>query len=146
MRTKPSSNSGNSDRLNTALFVVGGSLPLSVFLLVATPILILTVDPAFLSFITQFLLFLILLGVLAFIIIGGVWFWHVVDDDHHNRRYWREQRELDLELRRREVEERQRPTKPLQARTSRITDASIPAVIQQQRPVPRRLNVQRPDH
>ena len=146
MNPKSSSNSGNSNRLSTSLFVAGASLPITVFLFEATPILILTVDPAFLGFITQLVLFLISAGILAFIVIGIKWFWHVVDDDIHNRHYWREQRTLDLEKLRLEVEARKQPTRPLATRMNRSTDASIPVVMQQQRPVTRRLNSYRPDH
>lgn len=146
MHSRSSSNSSNSDRLSTSLFVVGGSLPLAVFLLGATPILIVTVDPAFLAFITQLLLLLISLGVLVFTVIGVRWLWLVVDDDLHNRRYWREQRELDLEERRLEIEERKQQTRPLPTRSSRTTDVSIPVVMQQRRPTTRRLNTHRPDH
>ncbi|HCI80952.1 MAG TPA: hypothetical protein DHW02_14825 [Ktedonobacter sp.] len=144
MHSRSSGNPSNTDRLSTALFVVGASLPLTVFLLVATPILILTVDSAFLAFITQLLLLLIAVGVLAFIVIGVWWLCHVVDDDLHDRRCRHEQRELDLKERKLESEERKRPTKLLRARASRFTDAAIPVVMQQQRPTTRHLNSHRP--
>jgi len=143
MKPKSSGNSGNSDRLSTSLFVVGASLPLTVFLFAATPTLIITVDPTFLAFITQLLLLLIFVGALASIIIGVKWLWLIFNDDRDTRRYWHEQHELDLEERRLEI--RKRPTKPLPTRTNRSTDAAIP-VVMQQRPVTRRPNSYRPDH
>lgn len=144
MKPKSSGNSGNSDRLSTSLFVVGASLPLTVFLFEATPILILTVDAAFLGFITELLLLLIFLSALASIIIGVRWLWLVVEDTRYTRNYWRQMDELDLEERRLEIEERKRPTKSLPVRMNRSTDASIPVVMQQQRT--RRPDSSRPDH
>ena len=152
--------SGNPDKLSIALVVAGISLPLTVFLFEATPTLIVTVAPALLAFLTMLLMLLLIVSASVIVYICVKWLWHIAQDDRATRRYKRrmldldlqereleiEEHELAIEERRLEIEERKRRARPFATRTSRVTDASIPAVIQQQRPVPRRLNVQRPDH
>ena len=142
-----------SGRLITALFVAGGSLPLTVFLFEATPGLIASVDPALLAFITGLLLLLLLLSAAVVVYICVKWLWHIAEDERYARRYQRQMLDLDLverklaiKERRLELEERERRANVLPTRANRSTDASIPTVMQQQRPVTRRLNAQRPDH
>lgn len=152
--------SGNVGKLSTSLCVLAGSLPLAAFLYKATPILIATVAAALLEFVTALVMLIILLSAAAIVYICVKWLWHMAEDDRYTRRYQRqmldldlverrlevEERKLEIEERRLQIEERKQLVRPLPTRASRTTDASIPVVMRQQRPVTRRLNVQRPDH
>ncbi len=131
-------NSRPSDNLRKSLLIAGcGVVPLTAFLFQATPVLIVTVALPFLSFVTELLLILLLLSVVAGLVIGIEWLWTMFDDDRHRRRYWRERRAMDLE-------ERQRLT--TQTNTSRrSTEPSLPVPSRRLQTPLRRPNTRRPD-
>ncbi len=131
-------NARSSSNLGKSLLIAGcGVVPLTAFLFQATPTLIVTVAPQFLSLVTALLLILFLLATVAGLTIGIEWLWTAFDDDRDRRRYWRERRAMDLEERRR--------LNTQMNMSRRSTEPSLPVPSRQVRTVLRRSNTRRLD-
>ena len=70
-----------------------------LFLVLVSSLLVVTVDPLFLSLMMELLLALFVLSIASCLVLGFLWFLLLYRDERHKRSYWRERRERDLEER-----------------------------------------------